>query len=99
MPASKQVKKTTTRGSGISLRVVTREFWSGVGQRLVQVHRIRPHAAKHAMVVYRRRVGNVAMNQGPVETAQDIASVVRAGGFPPIRRKSVASVGNLSVET
>ena len=89
MPANKHMRTTERKKYRLSLTMITRQFWSSVNRRLVKIHRVEPSSAEHAIRVYRRRVGNVAMNRGPVETAQDIASAIRGGGFAPIRRTAV----------
>ncbi len=70
----------------VPLNLVIHRFWSDVNRRLVNVHRIAAPSAKRATTAYRRRVGNVALNQGDIETAADIAHAIRNGGFVKIGR-------------
>jgi hypothetical protein len=75
-----------------SLGTVIRRFWVEVNGRLVKLHHVPPVKAKKAVVTYRKRVGNVALNRGAAETAQDIAAAVRRGGFRTLKLSgSVAS--------
>lgn len=77
--------KDRSHGHHSSLTSVVRVFWANVQTRLQRQHKVSAPRARKAVLTYRRRVGDVALNQGEIETAADIASAVRAGGFPAIR--------------
>jgi hypothetical protein len=64
-----------------SINKIIQDFWVKVNVRLVKVHRVSPMAARKAVRIYRKRVGNIALNRGELETAADIAAAVRHGGF------------------
>ena len=84
--ASSGTLKKSSNSTPVPIAKVIMNFWSGVTMRLVKTHRLEPETAKRAVRVYRKRVGNVAMNGGPLETSRDIASAVKSGGFIQSRR-------------
>ena len=87
MPEQPIAHRMMRNGGGrVNLLVVIREFWADVQTRLQRYHKLSLPQARDAVRTYRRRVGNVALNQGKAETAADIASAVRGGGFAPISR-------------
>lgn len=82
------------RSRPIPISTLIRHFWDEVLTRLVNVHKIPRLSGQKAVRIYRRRVGNVAMNRGSTETAQDIAAAVRRGDFTS--RKKSAALSNVA---